>query len=470
MKNLNRRNFLKKSSVTAATVATATAAAASFLTNYAEARPPRKATASYMGGFSAAKIPNVRAAFIGVGARGPGHLKFFAGLEGTEVVAISDLYEDLAMKSKKSAEEIGKGSRHKNIKTYHGGEDRWKVMLKEVKPDVVFIATNWQNHAPMAIEAMKSGAHAFVEVPIALTLEEMWEVVDTSEATQKHCMMMENVNYSRDELMFLNMCRQGVIGEIIHGEAAYIHELRFQMEEQERGTGSWRTPHYANRNGNLYPTHGLGPVAQYMNIARGEDTFNTMVSYSTPSMGRKLYAEKNYAADHKWNKLDYKGGDLNTSIIKTNLGRTIMVQWDETSPRPYSRLNLVQGTKGALAGFPTRVALEGGVEGATESHHQWAEGDKLQVLYEKYDHPLYTRLNASTKESGHGGMDGMMMYRIVECLQKGIPLDQNVYEGCLWSAVSPLSERSVASGGSPQHFPDFTRGNWKDTKPLGIIS
>jgi predicted dehydrogenase len=207
MKNLNRRNFLKKSSVTAATVATA-----SFLTNYAEARPPRKAVASYMGDFSASKIPNIRAAFIGVGARGPGHLKFFAGLEGTEVVAISDLYEDLAIKSNKSAEGIGKGNRHKNIKIYHGGEDRWKVMLKEVKPDVVFIATNWQNHAPMAIEVMKSGAHAFVEVPIALTLEEMWEVVDTSETTQKHCMMMENVNYSRDELMFLNMCRQGVIG------------------------------------------------------------------------------------------------------------------------------------------------------------------------------------------------------------------------------------------------------------------
>jgi hypothetical protein len=242
------------------------------------------------------------------------------------------------------------------------------------------------------------------------------------------------------------------------------------MEEQERGTGSWRTHHYAKRNGNLYPTHGLGPVAQYMNLGRGDDNFASLVSFSTPSMGRKAYAEKNYPADHKWNQLDFKGGDLNTSIIKTHFGRTIMVQWDETSPRPYSRLNLIQGTKGTLAGFPTRVALEGGVESLTKDHHSWVQGDDLEMLYEKYDHPLYKRLNQAAKGSGHGGMDGIMVYRIVECLQKGLPLDQNVYEGCLWSAVAPLSERSVASGGYPQPFPDFTRGNWKDTQPLQIVS
>lgn len=465
MKNLDRRNFIRKTSLSAAAFA-----AAPLLANSIQIEPDRPAMGKYMGDFSAPKLETVRAAFIGVGARGPGHLKFFAGLPGTEVVAISDLYEDLASKWGEEAKLIGKSKRHKKIKLYHGDENNWRKMLDEVKPDVVFIATNWKNHAPMAIEAMKKGAHAFVEVPIALTTGEMWDIVDTSEATGKHCMMMENVNYSRDELMFLNMCRLGVIGEPFHAEAAYVHELRFQMEEQERGTGSWRTPHYANRNGNLYPTHGLGPVAQYMNLGRKEDTFSSLVSFSTPALGRKLYAEKNYAADHKWNKLDYKGGDMNTTIIKTNLGKTVMVQWDETSPRPYTRLNLVQGTKGALAGFPTRVALAGGVEGLTENHHSWVQGDQLEVLYQKYDHPLYKRLNNATKDTGHGGMDGMMMYRIVECLQKGLPLDQNVYEGCFWSAVSPLSERSVATGGAPQPFPDFTRGNWKNTEPLGIIS
>ena len=465
MKNLDRRNFIRKTSLSAAALV-----AAPLLTKGTEPELERPSMGQYMGDFAAPKLEVVRAAFIGVGARGPGHMKFFAGLPGTEVVAICDLYEDLANKWGEEAKAIGKGKRHKNVKLYHGDENKWRTMLDEVKPDVVYIATNWKNHAPMAIEAMKKGAHAFVEVPIALTLGEMWDIVDTSETTGKHCMMMENVNYSRDELMFLNMCRLGVIGEPLHAEAAYIHELRSQMEEQERGTGSWRTLHYANRNGNLYPTHGLGPVAQYMNLGRKEDTFTSLVSFSTPSIGRKLYAEKNYASDHKWNQLDYKGGDLNTTLIKTELGRTIMVQWDETSPRPYTRLNLIQGTKGALAGFPTRVALEGGVEGVTKDHHSWVQGDQLEVLYEKYDHPLYTRLNSATKDTGHGGMDGMMMYRIVECLQKGLPLDQNVYEGCFWSAVSPLSERSVASGGAPQPFPDFTRGNWKNTKPLQIIS
>lgn len=465
MKNLDRRNFIKKTSLSAAAFATAP-----LLSQAADMNPERPMRGQYMGDFAAPKLETVRAAFIGVGARGPGHLKFFAGLPGTEVVAISDLYEDLAVKWGEEAKAIGKGQRHKKIKLYHGEEDKWRTMLDETKPDVVFIATNWKNHAPMAIEVMNKGAHAFVEVPIALTLNEMWAIVDTSEVTGKHCMMMENVNYSRDELMFLNMCRQGIIGEPFHAEAAYIHELRFQMEEQNRGTGSWRTPHYAKRNGNLYPTHGLGPVAQYMNLGRTDDTFGSLVSFSTPALGRKMYAEKNYTADHKWNQLNYQGGDLNTSIIKTALGKTIMVQWDETSPRPYSRLNLVQGTKGTLAGFPTRVALEGGVEGATKDHHSWVQGEQLEVLYEKFDHPLYKRLNDATKDTGHGGMDGMMMYRIVECLQKGLPLDQNVYEGCFWSAVSPLSERSVASGGAPQPFPDFTRGNWKQTKPLEIIS
>ncbi len=465
MKNLDRRKFIKRTAYSGAGLAIGTS-----LTNCATPQAIPASEGTYMGGFAAPKLETVRAAFIGVGYRGPNHLRFLAGFDGFEVVAISDLYEDNVKKEVEFCEKIGDGKRHQNIAQYFGGEEKWKLMLEEVKPDVVFVCTNWKNHAPMVIEAMKKGAHAFVEVPMALTIEEMWEIVNTSEETKKHCMMMENVNYGRDELMYLNMCQQGVIGELMHAEAAYIHELRFQMENEERGTGFWRTPHYAHRNGNLYPTHGLGPVAQYMNLARQDDNFGSIVSFSTPARGRKLYAEKNYAADHKWNQLDYKGGDLNTSIIKTTMGRTIMIQWDETSPRPYSRHNLVQGTKGTLAGFPTRVALEGGFEGINDSHHRWIQGEQLEALYEKYDHPLYKRMVARSKGSGHGGMDGIMAFRILECLQKGLPLDQNVYEGCFWSAVSPLSEASVAQGGMPQNFPDFTRGKWKTTAPLAIIS
>ena len=465
MKSIDRRAFLKKSSIAGAALGTA-----GLFPEFVYGQAERPAKAQYMGGFAAPKLDTVRAAFIGVGARGGYHLKFLAALPGSEVVAICDVYEDLVKEKEGWVREVSGSDRHTDIKLYSGDENQWRTMLKEVRPDVVFIATNWTNHAPMAIASMEAGAHAFVEVPMAVTLSELWDIVDASERTQRHCMMLENVNYSRDELLFLNLCRKGLIGELLHGEAAYIHELRWQMEEQHRGTGSWRTHHYAKRNGNLYPTHGLGPVAQYMNLGRGEDTFGSLVSFSTPAVGRQAYARKNYPENHQWNALEFKGGDLNTTIIKTQQGRTIMVQWDETSPRPYSRLNLIQGTKGTLAGFPTRVAFEGGFEGLTKDHHSWVQGEQLQALYEKYDHPLYTRLNQAAKGSGHGGMDGIMVYRIVECLQKGLPLDQNVYEGCFWSAVAPLSERSVASGGYPQPFPDFTRGNWMPTAPLGIVS
>jgi len=463
--NSNRRNFLKKTSIVGAGLALTPSISRGNLLG-----PNRHSFAQYMGDFKAPKLDKVRFAFIGVGARGSGHAQQFAAIEGTEVVAISDLYEDLAIKSAEVCKEYGKGQRHKNIKLYTNGEDDWRKMLKEQKPDAVIVATPWKLHAPMAVEAMNAGAHVFVEVPLALTLEEMWQLVDTSEKTKKHCMMMENVNYGREELLYLNMCRQGVIGELLHGEASYIHELRGQMDEVERGTGSWRTPHYAHRNGNLYPTHGLGPVAQYMNIGRGDDTFKFINSFSSPAKGRQLYAQKNYLAGHKWNQLDFKGGDMNTSIIKTELGRTILVQWDETSPRPYTRHNLIQGTKGTMASYPVRVALEGGVEGGSESHHEWAEGEGLQKIYEKYEHPMYKRLGEmALKMGGHGGMDFIMRYRIVECLLNGTPLDQNVYEACLWSAVGTLSEASVAMNGAPQEFPDFTRGSWKATNPLEII-
>ena len=463
MKNIDRRSFLQKTGLTAAGLYLA-----STLKLTAQERPLKDA--DYMGDFAAPKLDTVHIALIGVGARGSGHAEQLAQIEGTEIVAISDLYEDLANASKSNCMALGKGDRHQNIKTYFGKEHAWKTMLAEVKPDAVFISTDWDNHGPMAVEAMKQGAHAFVEVPLAVSLSQLWEIVETSERTKKHCMMMENVNYGREELRYLNLCRQNVIGDLLHGEAAYIHELRFQMEEQERGTGSWRTFQYAKRNGNLYPTHGLGPVAQYMNLARGEDNFKSLVSYSTPAFGRQQYAKSHYPEDHQWNALNYKGGDMNTSIVKTHLGRTIMVQWDETSPRPYSRHNLIQGTKGTLAGFPTRVALEGGVPGATDSHHYWAQGEQLDAFNEQYEHPMYRRLGKVAEAmGGHGGMDFLMLYRIVECLRNGLPLDQNLYEGCFWSAVAPLSEASVAQDGMPQDFPDFTRGQWKNTLPLNVV-
>ena len=223
MKSINRRNFIKKTSLSTASLYLASSMACS------QEKELNPSGGIYMGDYQAPKLDKVRIAIIGVGARGTGHAKQLAAIEGTEIVAIADLYEDLVDRSVTNCQAVGKG-RHQNIQRFFGDETQWKEMLKQVQPDAVFIATNWKNHAPMAIESMKQGAHAFVEVPIAVTLQEMWDIVDTSEQTQKHCMMMENVNYGREELLYINLCRKGLIGEILHAEAAYIHELRFQME------------------------------------------------------------------------------------------------------------------------------------------------------------------------------------------------------------------------------------------------
>lgn len=426
--------------------------------------PKRLPGAKYMGGFRAPKLDVVRVAFVGVGKRGYPHVTQLSIIEGVEIVGICDLYQDLADRSAAYVEE----KTGKRPPTFCKGDTDYLRMFKEVKPDAVIICPSWEWHARITCDAMKNGAHAFTEVPIAIKMDELWDIVNTSEVTKKHCMQMENVNYGRDELMFLNMVRQGVIGDLLHGEAAYIHELRSEMHEDQRGTGSWRTYHYANGNGNLYPTHGLGPVAQYMSLARTEDNFGRLVSFSSPALGRAAYAKKKFPADHKWNKLNFKAGDMNTSIIKTTMGRTVLVEWDETSPRPYSRMNLIQGVLGTLAGFPTRVA---GEQLGSGNYHEWIEGGGLDPIYEKYDHPLWKRVGPlALKMGGHGGMDYVMLYRIIECLRKGEPMDQNLYEGAFWSAVTPLSEQSVAQGGMPIVFPDFTRGDWKTTAPLGIVS
>jgi hypothetical protein len=263
--------------------------------------------------------------------------------------------------------------------------------------------------------------------------------------------------------MVLNMCRAGLFGELLHGEAAYIHDLRSQMLEVGHGTGSWRTLHYAKRNGNLYPTHGLGPVAQYMNINRG-DRLDYLSSVSSPSRMRNLYKET-LADDNPHKKLEYVCGDLNTTIVKTVKGKTLMIQWDEQLPRPYSRLNFIQGTKGAFGGFPDRIV----VEGKSKSTDGWEED--LEPWYKEYDHPLWKRMGEEAKRNGgHGGMDFVMLWRIVYCLRNGLPLDQDVYDAATWSVISPLSEWSVKNRSQSIDVPDFTRGKWKTMEPLAIVS
>lgn len=461
----SRRNFIKKLGITSGLFALGGSPFIPKVQAKEEAflhHNKRSAGAVYMGGFRAKPLPVVKLAFIGLN-RGFTHVAHASVLDNVQIIAVCDLHQDLVERSvKRVRDKAGYAP-----KGYGKDPQDYHRMLEECKPDAVCISTDWATHVPIACACMEAGAHAFVEVPFSTSLDELWQLVNTSERTQKHCMMLENVNYGREELMYLNMTRQHVIGELLHGEAAYIHNLRDMMMDKERGEGVWRPDYMQRINGNLYPTHGLGPVAQYMNLARTEDQFDSIVSMSSPALGRTAYAKKKLPAEHHWNTKRFVCGDMNTSIIKTTVGRTIVVQWDETTPRPYSRHNLIQGTAGTLAGFPTRVA---GEKLGNGNYHNWIEGEQLQAIYEQYDHPLWRKIGETAqKMGGHGGMDFVMMYRIVECLHKGEPLDQNVYEGAFWSAVCPLSAQSVAQGGIPVRFPDFTRGDWKTTVPLGIV-
>lgn len=456
---MDRRKFLQVAGT--ATLMGAGAVASSV----SEAKAPqRKSSGKTAAGLVAPKMDRVRVGFIGVGARGSGHVRQMAIIDGVEVKAICDPHIPSAERSVAAVQKLGKGK----PTVYCDSPTDYHKMLDRDDIDIVIIATPWADHVPMSVAAMKAGKHAFVEVPAATTVEGCWELVETSEATQKHCMMMENVNYGREELMVLNMVRLGVFGELLHGEAAYIHDLRWQMKEIEHGTGSWRTLEYAKRNGNLYPTHGLGPVAQYMNINRG-DRMDFLCSVSSNARTREIYAAQEFPEGHDRRKLKFTCGDINTSIIKTVKGNTIMVQWDEQLPRPYTRHNYIQGTKGAWGGFPNRFAVEEKPgDGKAES---WKTAKDLQALYEKYDHPLFKRMGEeSVRNGGHGGMDFLMLWRIVYCLRNGLPLDQDVYDAASWSVVGPLSEQSVAKRGRSMDVPDFTRGQWKTMKPLEIVS
>ena len=450
----DRRRFLQT------TLAIGAAAGLNALASPGPVSRPRPAGSRSVLELAVPPIETVRVGLIGVGERGVGFVHHFCNIEGATVTAICDT--DQQVLDRATALVSGYGDPAPALFT--GSDHAYRGMLDRNDVDIVVIATPWRWHATMSIEAMESGKHAFVEVPAMTTVEEAWQLVDTAERTQMHCMMLENVCYGRDELMVLNMVRQGVFGELLHGEAAYIHELRWQMMEIDRKTGSWRTPWQTRRNGNLYPTHGLGPVAQYMGINRG-DRFDYMSSMSSPALGRAAYARREFPADHPRNRLDYITGDINTSLIKTRMGRTIMVQYDTTTPRPYSRHNLIQGTNGVFAGFPNRIALE---HGGGDSFHQWDHD--MTKWRAGYDHPLWVQMGRrAARQGGHGGMDYLMCWRLVDCLRNGEPLDQSVYDAVAWSVISPISAESVADRGNSREIPDFTRGAWRTAEPLGVV-
>lgn len=408
-----------------------------------------------MCGYAAHKIETVRIGVVGLGQRGSEAVERLSFIDGLEIVALCDKYPDRVAASQKTLEKMIRPK----AKEY-SGEEGWKALCESNDIDLVYTPTPWHLHTPIAVYAMKNGKHAATEVPAAKTIDECWQLVETSEKTKKHCMMLENCCYDFFELLTLNMARQGMFGEIVHAEGAYIHDLtKDWLFNKNAYADMWRLKENASQNGNLYPTHGLGPVAQCMNINRG-DKFDHLVSMSSNDFtlnnkAKELAAKDDFFKEYVDNP--YRG-NMNTTLIKTNKGKSIMVQHDVSTLRPYSRIHLLSGTKGIAQKWPGPARIAFG--------HSWIKPDELKQLEEKYSPPIVKHIGNIAKEvGGHGGMDFIMDWRLIDCLRNGLPLDQDVYDAAAWSCLFPLSQRSVSKKSRTVDVPDFTRGAWQSNKP-----
>ena len=418
-----------------------------------------------MSGYAAPPLQTVRVGFIGLGDRGSGAVQRLSYIEGVEIKALADLRPAATDGSQKYLAGIGRAA----AQAFTGDENIWKKLAELPDLDLIYICTPWEWHTQMAVYAMEQGKHVVCEVPIARTIDESWQLVETSERTKKHCMMLENCCYDFFELLTLNMARNGMFGDIIHGEGAYIHHLlgmnfKKPLDNQQTDgayTGMWRLKENATRNGNLYPTHGLGPICQVMNINRGDRMdYLTSVSTNDFSMAvreKELVSDDQFFAEWKASKFR---GNMNTTIIRTSLGKTIMVQHDVSSEQPYSRIHLVKGTNGMAVKYPNELIALG---------EEWVDDVKMKALWEEFTPEIVKGVGEMAKKvGGHGGMDFIMDWRMIDCLRNGLPLDQDVYDGALWSSVAPLSEWSVANRSQSIDVPDFTGGSWKINKPHGI--
>ncbi len=414
----------------------------------------------------------VKMGLIGVGLRGRNHLDLLLQRNDVEITAICDIDPESISKARKMISDAG----NKEVPAYSNGDKDFLNMLSNEKTDGVIIATPWRWHTPMAVEVMKSGSYAGVEVSAANTLQECWDLVNTQEATGQQCMILENVCYRRDIMAVMNMVRQNLFGEMVHMECGYQHDLRevkFNNGEQPYGGGvefgakgfseaRWRTEHSVKRNGDLYPTHGVGPVAKMLGIERG-NRFEYLTSTATKSRGLHEYIVKQGGEDHPNAKVRFKLGDIITTIIKTANGETVMVQHDTNLPRPYSLGFRVQGTKGLWMDINDSLYIEG----VSEKKHRW-ESDKSTM--EKYDHPLWKKHEEKAVGAGHGGMDFFVINGFVEAIKQKSPTPLDAYDAASWSAISPLSEQSIAMGSMPVKFPDFTRGKWMHRKDIFALN
>lgn len=458
-----RRNFLRRLAVGGGLMATGIPSIAKVIGTTDEeiersARFENKAGTFNMCGYAAPKIETVRVGIVGLGQRGSDAVERLSYIDGLEITALCDKYPDRVAAAQKTLEKM----KRPRAKEFSGNEG-WKALCESPDIDLVYTPTPWSLHTPVALAAMRHGKHAATEVPAGKTIDELWELVETSEKTKKHCMMLENCCYDFFELLTLNMARQGLFGDIVHAEGAYIHDLtKDWLFNKNAYADMWRLKENIGKNGNLYPTHGLGPIAQCMDINRG-DRFDHLVSMSSNDFTMNKLAAEMAAKDSFFNEYTNQPyrGNMNTTLIRTNKGRTLMVQHDVSTLRPYSRIHLVSGTKGAAQKWPGPQRIAFG--------HSWLKEEEMKSLEEKYAPPIVKHIGKIAREvGGHGGMDFIMDWRLIDCLRNGLPLDQNVYDAASWSCLFPLSQRSVSKRSRTVDIPDFTRGAWQTNKPVDL--
>jgi len=416
--------------------------------------------------FAGTADQKVRIAIIGVGLRGQSHLELLLTRDDVEVVAMCDIDDQMLTSAKGYVTKSGR----KMPQIFTGDPYAWKKMLELKGLDGIIIATPWEWHKPMIIGSLEAGVkYVGSEVMIGTTLEDHWDVVKAAEKYNAHVMMLENVCYRRDVMAVLNMVRQGLFGEMIHLQGGYQHDLRdvkftngAEFGEKGFSEARWRTEHSVHRNGDLYPTHGIGPIANYININRG-NRFLTLNSFSSKARGLHNHIVNKGGADHPNAKVNFKLGDVVTTQINCANGETVLLQHDTNLPRPYSLGFRVQGTEGLWMDVNKGIYIEG----KSAKPHQW---DDAKQWLDKYDHPLWVRWSKETKGAGHGGMDFFVIHSFIESIKRKTDTPLDVYDAAAWSAITPLSEQSIELGNETVEFPDFTGGQWMYRKPVFALN
>lgn len=423
--------------------------------------PERPAGQSDMVGFAADPIDTVRVGVIGLGMRGASAVDRLIKVPGAKVVAICDIEMPRVEKSLQYFDKAGLP----RAAAYGGKEDSWKELVERPDLDLIYIVTDWKNHTPMALYAMEQGKHAAIEVPAAMNLDEIWALINTSERTRRHCMMLENCVYDFFEMNTLNMAQQGLFGEVLHVEGSYIHNLE---EFWPYYWNNWRMDYNREHRGDVYPTHGTGPACQLLDMHRG-DRMTTLVAMDTKAVNAPAYIERTTGKAPE----SFANGDHTMTMIRTAEGKTLHIQHDVVNPRPYSRMYQLTGTKGfankyPMEGYalePAQLANDEVPDHENLSAHGFISDAQRQALTEKYIHPIIKEVGEVAKSvGGHGGMDYIMDYRLIYCLRNGLPLDMDVYDLAEWCSLIPLSALSIENGSAPVEVPDFTRGNWQKIK------